>query len=125
MKKGLKLFSVLMILMGLLTLALGIMTTGFTTLGVGTSEEVKSLLMLTLIFGVANGLLEFVGGALGLRAAKDPTKGLDAVVFGFVSLTVGVASLVLDFSVQNICACILPLLYFICAMEVHQTPDHI
>ena len=80
----------------------------------------KSLIALTLIFSVANGLLEFVVGALGLRAAKNPAKSLDAVIFGFVALAVGVCSLVLDFSVQNICACIIPLLYFVCALEVHR-----
>ena len=73
---------------------------------------------------MANGLLEFVGGALGLRAAKNPAKSLDAVIFGFVALAVGVCSLVLDFSVQNICACIIPLLYFVCALEVHREPLH-
>ncbi len=123
-KKGLKLLSVLMIVLGLLTLAVGIMTTGIFVLSGETTAEVKSLIALTLIFSVANGLLEFVGGALGLRAAKNPAKSLDAVIFGFVALAVGVCSLVLDFSVQNICACIIPLLYFVCALEVHREPLH-
>ena len=118
-KKGLKLLSVLMIVLGLLTLAVGIMTTGVFVLSGETTAEVKSLIALTLIFSVANSLLEFVGGALGLRAAKNPAKSLDAVIFGFVAL--GVCSLVLDFSVKNICACIIPLLYFVCALEVHRT----
>ena len=120
-KKGLKLLSVLMIVLGLLTLAVGIMTTGVFVLSGETTAEVKSLIALTLIFSVANGLLEFVGGALGLRAAKNPAKSLDAVIFGFVALAVGVCSLVLDFSVQSLCGSIVPLLYLICASAVRKS----
>ena len=47
MKKGLKLLSVLMIVLGLLTLAVGIMTTGVFVLSGETTAEVKSLIALT------------------------------------------------------------------------------
>lgn len=123
MKKGLKFLSVLMIILGLFSLAIGIVTTGLFILTGETTVEVKSLIGLTLILCVANGLIEFIGGALGLRAVKDPTKGSDAIVFGFVALAVGVCSLILDFGLQNIFACVLPLLYFICAVEVRKVPE--
>ena len=51
-KKGLKLLSVLMIVLGLLTLAVGIMTTGVFVLSGETTAEVKSLIALTLIFNL-------------------------------------------------------------------------
>lgn len=118
MKKGLTIISVLMMIFGILTLAVGVVTIVMFLVSGQSTTEVHALIGLAFIFAVVNGLLEFFGGYLGIRAAKNPRKSLDAVIFGFVMLAVGVASLVLDFNISNILACVLPLLYFICAMEV-------
>lgn len=110
-----------MIISGLLTLVVGIMMTGLFVASGDNSQEAHALIFLAFIFGIANGLLQFVGGALGMRAAKRPEKASDAVVFGFVALVSGVCSVVLAFNVQNVCACVLPLLYFIFALQVRQS----
>ena len=37
---------------------------------------------------------------------------------GLLALAAAVASAAMDLSVQNICGCVVPLLYFICAISV-------
>ena len=117
MKKGLRILSVLMLILGGITLVVGIMnvlllreTNGGAVAG--------ALIGLTVILFIAGGLLDVIGGLLGLRAAKNPAKATGAVVFGLLALLAGGASVAMDFSVQNICACVVPLLYFICALCV-------
>lgn len=121
MKKGMKIVSILMIIGGLLTIAVGIGTIGLFMVSGDTSDETHALIFLAFIFGIANGLLEFVGGALGVRAANNPAKATDAVVFGFVTLVVGVCSLVLDFGADKIFASVMPLIYFICAVQLRRS----
>lgn len=64
------------------------------------------------------GLLDVIGGLLGLKAAKHPAQATGAVIFGLLALIAGIASVVMQFSVQNLCACVLPLIYFVCAIAV-------
>ena len=71
--------------------------------------------MIVLIVG---GALDVIGGLLGLRAAKRAYKATGAIVFGLLALIAGIVSVVLNHSVQNICGCVIPLLYFICAVSV-------
>ena len=42
-----------------------------------------------------------------------------AVIWGGVTLAVSVLSLIMDFSVQQLCSCIIPLLYFISVSYTH------
>ena len=63
-------------------------------------------------------VLSLTGGALGLRAAGNPGKATGAVIFGLLALVAGIASAVLELNVQNICACVIPLVYFVCAVAV-------
>ena len=47
--------------------------------------------------------------------------GIFTLVTGLMSsalLSAGIASVVMQFSVQNLCACVLPLIYFVCAIAV-------
>ena len=40
------------------------------------------------------------------------------MIFGLLAFIAGIASVVMQFSVQNLCACVLPLIYFVCAIAV-------
>ena len=66
----------------------------------------------------AGGALDVIGGLLGLRAAKRPYKATAAIVFGLLALIAGIVSVVMEQSVQNICGCVIPLVYFVCAVSV-------
>ena len=123
MKKILKLVSVLMILMGLFSISAGIVLTGLTFLSETSVRPDPNQTLLIFVFSITNGLLEFIGGALGLRTVNNPVRGTDAMVLGFVALVIGVCSLILHFSVQNIFACVVPLVYFICAVDVRKIPE--
>ena len=37
-------------------------------------------------------------------------------MFGLLALIAGVAAVVLEVNAQNICACVIPLVYFVCAI---------
>lgn len=116
MKKGLTLTSILMLILGVATLAIGVMD--MMVLSGGDSTEVKALMGLAFILLVLGGLADVIGGLLGLRAVKRARKSTGAVLFGLLALAVGIASVAMEQSVQNICACVIPLVYFICAVSV-------
>ena len=118
MKKGLTIVSVLMLILGAVTLLTGIMS--ITLLGAASdgSTEAKAVIDLAFILLVLGGLLDVIGGVLGLRAAGSSAKAGGAVIFGFLALAAGIASAVLELNVQNICACVIPLIYFVCAAAV-------
>ena len=113
MKKGLKIVSVLMLILGIVTLATGTFNIALLKAAMG-----GALIALVIILLMAGGLLDVIGGLLGLRAAKDPAKATGAVVFGVLSVIAGVASVVMDQSVQSICGCVIPVVYFLCALSV-------
>ena len=116
MKKGLFLTSVLMLILGAATLAMGAMDMAVLSAG-GDGVEVKALMSLAFIL-LVGGLMDVIGGLLGLRAVKHAWKATGAVVFGLLSLAAGAASAAMELNVQNICACVIPLVYFICAVSV-------
>ena len=68
----------------------------------------------------AEGALAIISGALGLRAARNPEKSMLAVIWGGLTLAISVFSLVTE-GVQQIVSCIIPLLYFIFAMNVRRS----
>ena len=117
MKKGLFLTPVLMLILGAATLAMGAMDMAVLSAG-GDGVEVKALMSLAFILLVLGGLMDVIGGLLGLRAVKHAWKATGAVVFGLLSLAAGAASAAMELNVQNICACVIPLVYFICAVSV-------
>ena len=110
MKKILSFVSILMVILGVITLVTGIMDVGL-LLGSDGGAVAEALAVLAVVVFVA-------GGLLGLRAAKDPARSMGAIVFGFLALAAAVASAALAFNVTNLCACIIPLVYFICALAV-------
>ena len=112
MKTGLKILSVLMLVLGIITLVVGVMDVVLLQ-NSGGGVMADALAALAIIAFVLGGLLDVIGGLLGLRAAKRPAKATGAVVFGLLALAAAMA-----FNVQNICACVVPLLYFLCAISV-------
>ena len=117
MKTVLKIVSVLMLLLGAITLVVGIMDVALLQ-GADGGAMAGALISLAVIVFILGGLLDVIGGLLGLRAAKQPSKAAGAVVFGFLALAAAIASAAMDFNVQNACACVVPLLYFLCARSM-------
>ena len=117
MKKGLKFLSVLMLILGIVTLVVGVMDVVLLQ-STGGGVMADALTALAVIVFVAGGLLDVIGGLLGLRASNHPAKATGAIVFGLLALAAAVASAAMDSSIQNVCACVVPLLYFICAISV-------
>ena len=117
MRKGLTLVSVLMLILGIITLAAGAANIALLNAADGGAVG-QALVALTVIVLIVGGALDVIGGLLGLRAAKRAYKATAAIVFGLLALIAGIVSVVLDHSVQNICGCVIPLVYFICAVSV-------
>ena len=118
MRTILRIISVLMLILGILLLGITAMDIGVILQAGGPQVLTGALIGLTVVLVALNGLFEVVGGILGLRAAKRPGGSTAAVVFGVLALASGVFSLVTDFSTPNLCACILPALYLICAIGI-------
>ena len=121
MRTGLKIISILQIIAGLFVAGAGALTvalymSGDTSLGL-TGETV----VLSTVMFVLEGALGLISGALGLRAAKDPAKSMLAVIWGGMSLALSVFNLVTERNVQQAVSCIIPLLYFIFAMNVRRS----
>lgn len=121
MRTGLKIISILQIIAGLFVAGAGALTvalymSGDTSLGLTGETMVLSTVMFVL-----EGALGLVSGALGLRAAKDPAKSMLAVIWGGLSLALSVFNLVTERNVQQAVSCIIPLLYFIFAMNVRRS----
>lgn len=121
MRTGLKIISILQIIAGLFVAGAGALTvalymSGDTSLGL-TGETV----VLSTVMFVLEGALGLISGALGLRAAKDPAKSMLAVIWGGLSLALSVFNLVTERNVQQAVSCIIPLLYFIFAMNVRRS----
>ena len=75
MKKILSFVSILMVILGVITLVTGIMDVGL-LLGSDGGAVAEALAVLAVVVFVAGGLLEVIGGLLGLRAAKDPARSM-------------------------------------------------
>ena len=117
MRKGLTLVSILMLILGVVTLAVGIMNISLLSAADGGAVGTALIGLMVILF-IVGGALDVIGGLLGLRAAKRPYKATAAIVFGLLALAAGIASVVMEQSVQNICGCVIPLVYFLCAVSV-------
>lgn len=113
MKLALKIVSVLQLICGILLAVLGLASTAmFATAG---GEGSAALAVLSVLL-VLSGALGIISGVLGLRAAKDPAKAMPAVVLGAISLAFAVITLVTSFSLESAAQCVVPVIYFGCAL---------
>ena len=55
-------------------------------------------------------------GVFGLRAAGDGAKAPPAIVLGVIALIGGVLNIVMAPSVHTVAACVIPVVYFVCAL---------
>ena len=117
MKKALSLVSILMLILGAVTLAVGVMNVSLLS-SADSGVMTNTLIGLTVVLFILGGALDLIGGLLGLRAAKHSYKAGGAIIFGLLALIAAAASVVLDPTVQSICGCVVPLVYFICALAV-------
>ena len=120
MKTGLKVVSILQIIFGALTLLLGLLASGLFAAGGAaggaSAGVVAGLIGLTVVF-VIGGVFDILCGIFGLRAVKDASKATPAVVVGAIALVLSVISLFMDFSVQSLLGCVIPVLYFVFALN--------
>lgn len=104
MKTGLKILSVLMIIIGVLALFIGLPIVVLMLGATDGSAGGNAVVVLATAMTLASGVFEIVGGVLG------------AIAFAMC-----VIALLLDFSVQSLCGSIVPLLYLICASAVRKS----
>lgn len=121
MRTGLKIISILQMIAGLFVAGAGALTIALFAAGDSSVAQTAEMIALSVILFVLEGALGIISGALGLRAANNPEKSMLAVIWGGVTLAVSVLSLIMDFSVQQLCSCIIPLLYFIFAMNIRKS----
>ena len=115
MKTALKIVSVLQIIAGILTAVLGLSLT--TLFAMGADEAgAGGLVVLAILLLVVSGVVSIISGVLGLRAAKDPSKAMPAVVLGGISLALSIVSLATSFSLESLAQCVIPAVYFGCAL---------
>ena len=86
--------------------------------GGASAGVVAGLIGPTVVFVILGGIFDIASGICGLRAAKDASKATPAVVLGAIALVLSVISLFMDFSVQGILGCVIPVLYFVFALNI-------
>lgn len=121
MRTGLKIISILQMIAGLFVAGAGALTIALFAAGDSSVAQTAEMIALSVILFVLEGALGIISGALGLRAANNPEKSMLAVIWGGVTLAVSVLSLIMDFSVRQLCSCMIPLLYFIFAMNIRKS----
>ena len=120
MRTGLKIISILQIIAGLFVAGAGALTAALFAAGDTSVGSTVEMVALSVVLFVLEGALAIISGALGLRAARGPEKSMLAVIWGGLTLAISVFSLVTE-GVQQIVSCIIPLLYFIFAMNVRRS----
>ncbi|HJA12929.1 MAG TPA: hypothetical protein H9799_08300 [Candidatus Mediterraneibacter merdipullorum] len=118
MKTGLKVVSILLIIFGALSLLLGLLASGLFAASGGSTAVVAGLIGLTVVFVILGSVFDIISGIFGIRASNDPSKAGPAFVLGIIALVLAVISLFLDFSLSSALGCVIPLLYFIFALNV-------
>ena len=120
MKTLLRVISVLMLILGVISLVVGGMDIGIFYEGFsGTSfgDAVAAVLSgVVVVLLMAGGLMDLICGLLGLRAAKRPGGSTAAIVFGVLAIIPGVVTLIIDISVHHALGLIMPALYLICVI---------
>ena len=111
MKTAMKIVSVLQLICGALMLVLGIVNSGMFA-----AASAESLATLSVVLFVLAGLADILCGVLGLRAAGDGAKATPASVLGVIALIGGVLNIVMAPSVHTVAACVIPVVYFVCAL---------
>lgn len=76
-----------------------------------------------VVLGIS-GVMDLLGGFLGLRAAKDPGKTTAALVFGILAVIPGAISLIMETSTENICGLIIPVLYLVCVIAIRGSREN-
>lgn len=111
MKTAMKIVSVLQLICGAQMLVLGIVTSGMFA-----AASAESLATLSVVLFVLAGLADILCGVFGLRAAGDGAKATPAIVLGVIALIGGVLNIVMAPSVHTVAACVIPVVYFVCAL---------
>lgn len=121
MRTGLKIISVLQIIAGIFVAGAAALLAALYAEGDSAVVETTEMVILSVVLFLLEGALGIISGILGLRAANHPDKSMLAVIWGGLTLALSVLSLAMDFSAQQLFACLIPLLYFIFAMNVRKS----
>lgn len=122
MKGFLKVISVIMIILGILIVGLTIFNISIIrTADDGIVADVLTGAMV-VVLGIG-GVMDLLGGFLGLRAAKDPSKSTAALVFGILAAIPGAISFIMETSTENICGLIIPVLYLVCVIAIRDSRE--
>lgn len=118
MKTALKIVSVLQLICGVLVLIIGLGAIGLFTASDAPAAVVGAMVTLSVVVLLVGGVLDVISGVLGLRAANDSAKATPAVVFGLLAVISSAISLFLSFNVTSLLACVIPVIYFVCALGI-------
>ncbi len=113
MKTALKGVSILQIICGVLVAIIGL---AVSVLSAASEMPGAGIVVILGLLPLISGVVGIVCGALGMRAANHPEKATPAVVVGVISVVFAALSLVLQFSMQNLAGCVIPVIYLVCAL---------
>ena len=119
MKKLLVLVSILMLILGIISLIVGgTNIAAFTMLD--NSIVANILIGITVLVLIISGIFNTIAGILGIRAAKNPNKSTAALVLAILSLITTIISILLEQNMQRILGGIIPIIYFICILYIRK-----
>ena len=120
MKTMLRVISLLMLLTGMVSLAvgginIGVIYEGFSAIAIGNgiAALLSAAVIILLILG---GITDLICGLLGLRAAGRPGGSTAAILFGVLAVIPDGISLAMGFSTQRLLGLLIPALYLICCI---------
>ena len=117
MKTALKVVSILDLFSGIMVAfsAVAYIFLFAAALASGAQGEVGAV-GLGIVLMVATSVLEIVCCVMGLRAVRDPRQAMPAVMLGGISLLFALFSLATAFSLVGLLQCLIPAIYFTCAL---------
>lgn len=119
MKKLLVLVSILMLILGIISLIVG--STNIAAFTMLDNIIVANILIgLTILVLIISGIFNTISGILGIRAAKNPNKSTVALVLAILSLISTIISILLQQNMQSILGGIIPIIYFICILYIRK-----
>ena len=119
MKKILVLVSVLILLLGIISLIVG--GTNIAAISMLDNTIIANFLIgLTMVILIISGIFNTIAGILGIRAAKNPNKSTAALVLAILSLIISIIDILVQQNIESILGSIIPIIYFICILYIRK-----
>lgn len=110
MKGLLKVLSYLLIVLGIAEIIVDVF--------MGVLVHSNAALTFLVLLAAASGIFDIISGYFGLKEAKDPSNYKGALICACIATICAVWKIGMDFNASNICAAVIPSLFFI---AVHQS----